>query len=147
MMLAAREDNNRVIEVFTQARELRPEHSWGYIGLGVALNDKQDYRGGVQHLEKAVAIEPNSINAQYQLGFALFNLGETDRALSCFARVAELDPKFSPMACKYMSSIRIKKADSAGAARTLESYLAHFPDAPDRDRLEQILKKLGRQMK
>ena len=48
------------------------------------------------------------------------------------------------MAYKYMSSICIKRADSAGAARALESYLAHFPDAPDRDRVVQILKKLGR---
>jgi tetratricopeptide (TPR) repeat protein len=144
MILAARQENDRAIEVFNQAVKLRPEHSWGYIGLGLALNNKQDFRGALPHLEKAVGVEPNSINAQYQLGFALFSLGETERAAACFARVVELDPRFNPMAYKYLSSIRIKKGDAAGAADALESYLKNFPDAPDRDRVKQILSKLGR---
>ena len=47
------------------------------------------------------------------------------------------------MAYKYLSSIYIKKSDPTGAARALKAYLEHFPDAGDRDRVEQILKKLG----
>lgn len=143
MILAAQQENDRALEVFTQANKLRPERSWGYIGLGVALNNKQDYQGAAQHLEKAVAIEPDSINAQFQLGLALFNLGDNDRALGCLQRVVELDPKFNPMAYKYLSSIYIKKADPEGASRALTLYLTSFPDAPDRDRVVQILKKLG----
>ncbi|MFB3904502.1 MAG: tetratricopeptide repeat protein [Acidobacteriota bacterium] len=143
MILAAQQENDRALEIFTRACGLRPEHSWGYIGLGMTLNNKQDYRGAAQHLQKAVAIEPTSINAQYQLGFALFNLGENDRALGCFTQVVEVNPSFNPMTYKYMSSIYIKKGDAAGAARALESYLAQFPDAADRDRVQQILKKLG----
>ena len=106
-------------------------------------NNKQDYRAAVQHLEKAVALEPTSINAQYQLGFALFSLGENDRASDCFMQVLDVSPSSNPMIYKYLSSIRIKKGDADGAARALESYLAQFPDAPDRDKVQQILKKLG----
>jgi hypothetical protein len=40
-----------------------------------------------------------------------------ERALGCFERVVRLDPKFSEMTYKYMSSICIKRGDSAGAAR------------------------------
>jgi len=143
MMLAAQQENDRALEVFTTAQALRPEHSWGYIGLGMVQNNKQDYRAAVQHLEKAVALEPSSINGQYQLGFALFNLGENDRALSCFTQVLEMNPSFNPMTYKYVSSIRVKKGDPDGAARALEGYLSQFPEATDRDRVQQILKKLG----
>ncbi len=48
---------------------------------------------------------------------------------------------------KESTTDRPEKADSGGTARTLESYLSHFPDASDRDRVEQILKKLGRPVK
>ncbi|RPJ52904.1 MAG: hypothetical protein EHM23_32020 [Acidobacteria bacterium] len=143
MILVARQDNDHANDVFTRARALRPEHSWGYIGLGMVLINKQDYRGAAENLEKAVAIEPTSINGQYQLGFALFNLGENDRALDCFIKVLDVHPSFNPMTYKYVSSIRVKKGDPDGAARALESYLVHFPDAPDRDKVQQILKKLG----
>ena len=44
MVLAAQGQNDRAVEVFTKAGKLRPEHSWSYIGLGVALNNKQDYQ-------------------------------------------------------------------------------------------------------
>ncbi len=66
------------------------------------------------------------------------------RALNCFTQVLDMNPSFNPMAYKYISSIRVKKGDTDGAARALEGYLAQFPDAPDRDRVQQILKKLGR---
>lgn len=137
------QENDRALDVFKRAQALRPEHSWGYIGLGMALNNKQDYRGAVQHLEKAVALEPSSVSARYQLAFSLFSLGENDRASDCFTQVLDTNPSFNPMIYKYLSSIRIKKGDADGAARALESYLTQFPDAQDRDKVEQILKKLG----
>jgi tetratricopeptide (TPR) repeat protein len=143
MILAAQQENDRAFEIFTRARALRPEHSWGYIGLGMVQNNRKDYQGATEHLEKAVALEPTSINALYQLGFALFNLGQNDRALDCFGKVVQMTPSFNPMAYKYMSSICVKKGDPEGAARALEAYLAQYPDASDRDRVERILKKLG----
>ncbi len=144
MMLAAQQENDQALEVFKRAQTLRPEHSWGYVGEGLSLNNKKEYQSSMQPLEKAVSLDPNSVNAQFQMGFATFNLGQTDRAQACFLRVVELDPKFNPMAYKYISSICAKKGDTNGAARALEAYLGEFPNAPDRDKVEQILKKLGR---
>lgn len=142
MILAAQQENDRAFEIFTRAEKLRPGHPWAYVGLGAVMNNKQDYKSAAGYLEKAVELEPDSINAQFQLGQALFNLGDIARALSCFQRVVELDPKFNPMAYKYMSSIYVKRFNSEGAANSLKAYLAHFPDAPDRDKVEQILNKL-----
>jgi len=144
MSLAAQQENDRALEVFTRAQKLRPEHSWAYIGLGLALNNKQDYGAAAGFLEKAVALEPDSINAQFQLGQAAFKLGRHDRALKCFEQVTGLDPKFSPLAYKTLASIYVSRKDTQGAARALESYLAHFPDAADAEKVKQILTRLGR---
>jgi len=144
MILAAQQENERALEVFTQAQKLRPEHSWAYIGLGLALNNKQDYRAAAGHLEKAVQLEPASVNAQFQLGQAAFKLGDHDRALKCFEQVIALDPKFSPLAYKTLASVYVNRQDPQRAARALESYLVHFPDAADADKVKQILVRLGR---
>lgn len=143
MILAAQQENDRAVAIFTQAQKLRPDHSWAYIGLGVALNNKQDYRAAAPHLEKAVQLEPNSINALFQLGVASFKLGDHERALRCFEQVIALDPKFNPLAYKTLASIYVSRQDPRAAARALESYLVHFPEAADADRVRQILTKLG----
>ncbi|MDA2938373.1 tetratricopeptide repeat protein [Acidobacteria bacterium AH-259-A15] len=142
MILAARQENDRALEIFTRARELRPGHSWAYVGLGVALNNKQDYGSAAQYLKKAVELEPNSVNAQFQLGHASFKLGEKERALDCFQRVIELDPTFHPLAYKTLASLYVGRQDTAGAAQALEAYLTHFPDAADAPKVRQILAKL-----
>ena len=143
MVLAAQGQNDRAVEVFTKAGKLRPEHSWSYIGLGVAFNNKQDYQAAAGYLEKAVAIEPNSVNALFQLGMASFKLGVHERAVACFERVAELEPKFNPMVYKTLASIHVSRRNPQAAARALETYLAQFPNAPDADKVKQILVKLA----
>ncbi len=132
-------DFDRALGLFQRAQALRPEHSWAYAGLGMALNAKGDHPSAVEPLRKAVEIDPNSVSAQFELGQASFKLGDSDQALECFRRVVELNPKFNPMAYKIMSSIYINKQDATGAASQLKSYLNEFPDAPDRDKVERIL--------
>ena len=144
MILAAQQENDRAVEVFTQAQKLRPEHPWAYVGLGFALNNKQDYRSAAEYLEKAVQLEPNSVNAQFQLGQAAFKLGDHERALKCFEQVVVLDPKFNPIVYKTLASIYVARQDAQGAARALQSYLAQFPDAADAEKVKQILARLGR---
>lgn len=144
MILAAQQENDRAIEIFTQAQKLRPDHSWAYVGLGLALNNKQDYKAAVPYLEKAAQMEPNSVNAQFQLGQAAFKLGDHQRALKCFEQVVALDPKFNPIAYKTLASIYVTRQDPQGAARALQSYLVHFPDAADAEKVKQILTRLGR---
>ena len=144
MIQVAQQQPDRAQETFTHAQTLRPEHPWAYVGLGLALNQKGDHQGSVGPLERAVELDQNSINAQFQLGQASFQFGDKDRALECFQRVVELDPKFNPIVYKLLSSIYVNRQDAVRAADSLESYLTHFPDAADRDKVEQILVKLKR---
>ena len=40
MMLVAEQETDRAMGLFQRAQALRPEHSWAYAGLGMALNAK-----------------------------------------------------------------------------------------------------------
>jgi tetratricopeptide (TPR) repeat protein len=144
MTLAGQQENDRALEIFAQAQKLRPEHPWAYVGLGMALNGKKDYGAAAPYLIKAVELDPNSIHAQFELGQASFQLGEAGRAIECFQRVIELDPAFNPLAYKTLAAIYVKQQDGQRAAQALESYLVHFPDAADAEKVRQILGKLKR---
>ena len=144
MILAAQQKNDQAIEVFAKAQQLRPEHPWAYIGLGLAWSNKSDHAKAAEYLETAIGIDPDSVSAQYQLGEALFKLGQADRALECLRRSVELEPLYNPLAYKIMSSIYVSRQDAMRAAGVLEAYLEHFPDAADREKVEQIVRKLRR---
>lgn len=142
MLLAAQRENDRALEVFTRAQALRPQHPWAYVGLGLVLNNRRDFSAAARYLEQAVALDGNSVQAQFQLGQAAFQLGDQDRALACLTRSIELEPKFNPLAQKMLAAIYVKKQDTQAASQALESYLLHFPGAADTEKVRLILAKM-----
>jgi tetratricopeptide (TPR) repeat protein len=134
-------DLQKAVTSLEKLLQKHPDFYLGHIDLGMILAAQQE---NDRALEKAVRLEPNSINAQFQLGRAAFKLGDHDRAAPCFEQVVALDPKFNPMTYKTLASIYVNRQDPQGAARALESYLVHFPDAADAEKVKHILVKLSR---
>ena len=84
MILAAQQENDRALELFTRAQTARPEHSWVYIGLGMVFNNKKDYPGAVQHLEKAVSLEPKLRQRPVPAGLRLIQPGRDGPSTGLF---------------------------------------------------------------
>jgi predicted Zn-dependent protease len=45
-------------------------------GLGVALAQQQQYSEAIEHLHKAIELQPESAWAHYSMGFSLFKTGD-----------------------------------------------------------------------
>ncbi len=80
------------LEAYTRLTELYPEDQRAQTLLGVAYFGRQDYPAAVEHLERAVAIDPSFSPAYNQLGYAYRFLGDLDRAESTFKKYTELLP-------------------------------------------------------
>ena len=59
----------------------------------IALGKKENLQEGVLHLEKAVAIYPQYIQAQLMLGSAYIDLQQLDKAEQALKKTIEIDPK------------------------------------------------------
>ena len=66
--------------LLTQALSLQPGSVWARIGLGRAASTSQDYIRAVEHLEEALAVDPQAANIHYPLAMAYRGLGELEKA-------------------------------------------------------------------
>jgi tetratricopeptide (TPR) repeat protein len=81
------------LEAFRTAARLRPEFAPAQAELGKLLLKRNDVRGAIAHLEKAVELEPDNSAPAYVLSQAYRRDGQTDRARDLLARVSRLNAR------------------------------------------------------
>ena len=59
----------------------------------VNLIKKNDYSRALHCFQRAIAVRPGYVSAQYQLGVAWEMLGDKDKALDCWRKTLELEPE------------------------------------------------------
>lgn len=70
---------------FKTAEQLGPRMATTYEAWGYALMLAYSYDSAIAKLNRAIALDPRSITAYNNLGFAYLNRGDTDRAIVAFA--------------------------------------------------------------
>src|SRR5581483_4944203 len=80
------------LRLFTQAARLKPPvaDDFKIIGLDYALLD--DNQSAARYLKRAVAMQPNNVEARYYLGRALYLENQVDECISVFEEVLKQDP-------------------------------------------------------
>jgi tetratricopeptide (TPR) repeat protein len=116
------------IVLLHQATEIN-KNSWhSYYGLGAALCEIGQRRGGLAALRKALQLNPQSPNTNMRLGLELAKdpalAEDAIRALSTAARIAGNN---LPDAYFSLASLYTKRLKYAEAASALESYVAALP--------------------
>ncbi|MDQ7783873.1 MAG: tetratricopeptide repeat protein [Desulfomonilaceae bacterium] len=87
-----REDE--AIAYFEKAVELSPEYVEAYYNLGqIYLIKKRDFSQALNYFDRAASIRPDYIGAHHQRGVAYEMVGDKQKAVECWRRTLELDPK------------------------------------------------------
>jgi tetratricopeptide (TPR) repeat protein len=82
---------NQAISVFRDLLKDHPEHAPSYVKLGAILLRQHQYDEAERRLERAVALDPGSVEAHYQLGLLLRRLGKITESESQFAESRKLE--------------------------------------------------------
>jgi tetratricopeptide (TPR) repeat protein len=85
------EAGTEAMEAFRTATRLTPDFSQAQAELGKLLLKRNDVPGAIEHLEKALALEPNESAPAYVLAQAYRRSGRIDRAQELLARVSRLN--------------------------------------------------------
>jgi tetratricopeptide (TPR) repeat protein len=78
------------IETFQRVIRKRPDHAAAFSALGSAYREAGNYAEARTALERAVALDPNDLRANYQLGLVYAKLGDNEAAKRLFARADDL---------------------------------------------------------
>lgn len=140
--------------VFTAGREpaalsnLDPKdmvHHWERVQYGINLREQGQVAEGVKVLEECVAAVDGDVFAREALAAAYVTLGETDKAMACFRRAAELEPN-EPVIFLAMASIEMNRGELDEAERLARHALAIDPaTAQAYIHLGRIARRRGRE--
>jgi tetratricopeptide (TPR) repeat protein len=87
-----REDE--AIDVYEKTVDLNPDYVQAWYNLGqLYMIKKKDFSHALHCFDRALAIRPDYVNAHHQRGMAWELLGDRQKALECWRKTLELDPK------------------------------------------------------
>ena len=93
-----RNKKKEAIQKFRKATQLDPEHAEAFYQIGYIYSNtmalpREYYEISIEHLNKAIMLKPNDVDALIQRGVAYRRSGKFDEAISDFNQAIKLDPK------------------------------------------------------
>lgn len=101
--------------------------------LGRALNQREEFARARPHLERAVSLNPDNALAQFQLSYALMELGNVQVGLQHLEKAIKLNPTYTP-AIIVMARMLAGNGQPADARKLLEQGLQFNPGDEDLQR-------------
>ncbi|MCP4748714.1 MAG: tetratricopeptide repeat protein [Desulfobacteraceae bacterium] len=86
---------NEAIDCYRKVIELKPELAEGYYNLGSVFQLNEDFGQALKYLKYAIELRSDYTEAWNNMGLACKNIGELDRAMTCFTRALSIDPNFA----------------------------------------------------
>jgi tetratricopeptide (TPR) repeat protein len=135
----------RAAEALALARQLEndyPDVYWLVEGRGQMT--RGDFAAAERVLRKAVELAPESVDARFDLGTALFEQRNYPAAADCFRKVTELEPGHGPAYLR-LGRCLASQGDRAGALRAFEAAVRYMPQSAEAHReLGALLAREGR---
>jgi len=110
--------------------------------LGVLFNREGKFKDAAAELEKAIALDPDGANSHVQLGAALMQLEQPDRAERELLRAYQLAGSKVGIAQLLLGQIYYAEKKFAAAQRAFEQYLTDVPSAPNSPQITQLIAEL-----
>ena len=90
-IFAKQHDDDNAIHYYEEAVKCDNRNHFAFYRLGVLYDKKKDYLKATQHLQSAIALDPNNIKYNQQLGFIYETMGSHADAIPFFKRIMEIE--------------------------------------------------------
>ncbi len=117
------------LELYRSAVKANPRHADAHTGLGMALTQAGLDAEAIEHLERAIKLEPTSAQSLCNLAFAHRAQGRLDIALQCYEKAACMNKQF-PRAVAGAADIHAMQGDYGKAYTLLLPYIQSGQDSP-----------------
>lgn len=127
---------------FEHALKINPVYGPALRGIAMARIQQKHYGEAIGPLEQAVKVDSADITAYLLLGMAQLGLDRREAARQALDRALSIDPKRAARAHVHLATLHLRENRPLDAAAALETYLKLVPDAPDAERLRQLVLQL-----
>jgi TolB-like protein/Tfp pilus assembly protein PilF len=121
--------NDAALQAAENALELDPELAEAHAALGLILSELNiDFDRAVEHLHRAIELDPSFIHSYNWLAIAYLKAGRTQESRDAQARGLAVDPLNPPLVVNVAS--RIAREGDPDRARELLMRLTYLPEPP-----------------
>lgn len=124
------------------AVNLAPGDFYPRLNYGIALLNQRQFPEAEEQLRAAVAKNSEAPTAHMYLGITLAMQRKLDEGQKELQAAINSNSNEVFLSHRYLAGIYLEKHQNAPAADELESYLKHFPKAPDAEILRRKIKEL-----
>ncbi len=115
--------------------------------LGMVLVERGEYREAIQVLKVSKALDSRAMNTHLYLAIAQMEEGSKKEAEESFRKASELGGKKGAVARLHLAALYDKEGEYDKAAQELESYLKEVPEAANREKIKEAIKRLREKKK
>jgi tetratricopeptide (TPR) repeat protein len=134
-------DDDRAAIAYHKALDGDPQLAAAHTNLGALLHRRQDLAEARRHFEEALRLDPEQPEARYNFANLCDELGERERALAEWLRVAGACPEFADAHFNLAQAFAEEGAREP-AKRHLEQYLSLDGNGEWAERARALLKQL-----
>ncbi|MBC7712106.1 MAG: tetratricopeptide repeat protein [Rhizobacter sp.] len=137
----AKNDMVKAKEMAQKELDLNPNLDAAHFIVGEVFRLNKDYREAVIKYEKAISLNPKSVDALMAMGWIRLNQNYANEAIELFSRAMKEDPA-NPLIHKQMGDAYRAAGQRAQAKEKYEDYLKLSPVAQDKDLIESLIRNL-----
>lgn len=113
-------------EHFQQAVELHAPFVPGYVNLGIAYFNLQEYDRALEAFDRALQLAPQQVHAHYMRGLIYRNQDRVEESISEFLKVNEQDPN-DPSTNYFLGLLYSRQKQYEKAVETLKKVISREP--------------------
>jgi cytochrome c-type biogenesis protein CcmH/NrfG len=122
--------------------KMNPGKADGWIALGNALMDTQQFGEAIDAYQKALALDPKNVDVRVDMGTCMRGVGKYEAAVAEFRKAIKIAPGHLNAHRNLGVVLGFDLKDSEGAIREFKTYLELAPNTPDAAQIKEVIAQL-----
>ncbi len=135
-------DTENALASYRKATEFAPDMYDAWLAMGDLCGSSQKWQEGMEALQKALELRPETGSVLFNYGAYAFNAGDVDTAEVAFEQLVQSNPTHA-MGHYRLALVHVGQGDTDKAIAHIEKYLELQPDGPNAAAAKGLLKTLN----
>jgi cytochrome c-type biogenesis protein CcmH/NrfG len=130
------------IDSLRSMAKLNPGKPDGWIALGNALMDSQQFSEAIEAYQKALALDPKNVDVRVDMGTCMRGVGKYEAAVVEFRKAIKMSPGHLNAHRNLGVVLGFDLKDREGSIKELKTFLELAPNAPDAAQIKEVIAQL-----
>lgn len=130
------------IEMYATIARMHPEHFDSYLSISICYAKKGEFQSSVDYCRKAIEANPNSYEANNQMGLVYYCCNEINEAIKYYEAALNLKPEGDYKIYSNLAYAYEKMGDKQKAIKIFTQLVNKFPQYPAKNEIKNHLRIL-----